>query len=82
MFAMEVIEELDSWPEQSSHMRKWVTIDTCMFPVLPHCSELSLGYRLIQLGTQKTNLEFSLYRSRSIGECYGRMQSVPISLDA
>ncbi|GAV82581.1 NUDIX domain-containing protein [Cephalotus follicularis] len=25
MFAMEVVEELDSWPEQSSYNRKWLT---------------------------------------------------------
>lgn len=27
MFALEVTEELDSWPEQANHDRKWLTID-------------------------------------------------------
>lgn len=26
MFALEVTEELDSWPEQSIHKRKWVSV--------------------------------------------------------
>lgn len=36
MFAMEVNEELDCWPEQSSHMRKWVSVrdaySLCRYP--------------------------------------------------
>lgn len=27
-FAMEVKEELDSWPEQAYHERRWVSIET------------------------------------------------------
>lgn len=26
MFALEVVEELDEWPEQENHNRRWVSI--------------------------------------------------------
>lgn len=34
MFSLEVIEELEAWPEQENHCRRWVNINNLVFVAL------------------------------------------------
>ncbi|KAF8390762.1 hypothetical protein HHK36_025289 [Tetracentron sinense] len=62
MFALEVTEELDSWPEQDNHERKWVSMQKVLVNYGIYC------YSIINVNTTGLYSAHGTYIGLTIGE--------------